>query len=84
MDFGVRDEARWSRFVQPSLHAWVEAGDPMRLIEQSASKDDPDPKALAAHGMSVRSKEADGGNPCAGMAEVRGWPTGERRNHTVP
>jgi transposase len=32
----------------------------MRLVEKEAIKDDPDPKALAAYGMLVRSKAADG------------------------
>jgi len=32
----------------------------MRLIQQSASKDDPDPKALAAYGMLVRTREVSG------------------------
>ncbi len=56
---GFEDETWWSRFERPNLHAFSEAGRPMRLIEQPKVKDDPDPKALAAYGMLVRSKEAD-------------------------
>jgi hypothetical protein len=58
---GFEDETWWSRFAQPSLHAFSEVGQPMRLIQQSAPKDDPDPKALAAYGMLVRTREVVGG-----------------------
>lgn len=53
---GFEDEtAWWSRFAQPSLHAFSEAGEPMRLVQQSASNDaDPDPKALDAHELAER------------------------------
>ena len=43
--------------TQPSLHAWAEEGQALRLIEQTATKDDPDPaariepKALACYGL---------------------------------
>lgn len=37
---------------QPSLHTWT--GEPLRLIEQSVARDDPDPKALACYGLLVR------------------------------
>lgn len=57
---GFEDECWWSRFAQPALHAFSEAGEPMRLIQQTPAKDDPDPKALCAYGMVVRSTEPDG------------------------
>lgn len=57
---GYQDETWWSRLSQPSLHAWTEAGEPLRLIEQSVPKDDPDPKALAAYGIVVRLTQPDG------------------------
>lgn len=45
---GYEDETWWSRFEQPSLHSWAEAGEPMRLLQKEAKKDDdPDPKALS-------------------------------------
>jgi transposase len=50
---GFQDETWWSRVTQPSLHTWVEAGDVQRLIEQTAPKADPDPKALACYGLLV-------------------------------
>ena len=35
----------------PSLNSWAEAGEPMRLIQQSVAKDDPDPKAISCYGL---------------------------------
>lgn len=58
---GFEDETWWSRFAQPSLHAFSQAGKPMRLVGRSQEKGDPDPKALAAYGMLVRSTEPGGG-----------------------
>jgi hypothetical protein len=40
--------------AQPRLHAWAEAERPLRLIEQTVAKADPDPKALACYGLLVR------------------------------
>ena len=53
---GFCDETWWSRFERPALAGWSEEGRPLRLVEQTPVKDDPDPKALAAYGMLVRSK----------------------------
>ena len=50
---GFEDETWWSRFEQPSLHSWVEAGEQMRLLQKEARKDDPDPKALSCYGLYV-------------------------------
>jgi hypothetical protein len=47
---GYQDETRWSRLAQPALHAWT-ADEPLRLVEQTADKTDPDPKALACYGL---------------------------------
>ncbi|HEV2122694.1 MAG TPA: transposase [Chloroflexota bacterium] len=47
---GFVDEVWWSRVAQPPLHAWA-ADQPLRLIEQTRAKDDPDPKALACYGV---------------------------------
>ena len=44
----------WSRLASPALHSWVEADQPLRLVEQTVAKDDPDPKALACYGLLVR------------------------------
>jgi hypothetical protein len=48
---GFVDEVWWSRLAQPTLHAWAEADQPLRLMEQTVAKEDPDPKALAAYGL---------------------------------
>jgi hypothetical protein len=37
---------------QPSLHTWTDQ--PLRLVEQSVAKDDPDPTALACYGLLLR------------------------------
>ncbi len=52
----------------PQMHAWTEAGEPSRLIEQSVAKNDPDPKALACYGMLVRWLGADGVRYASSMA----------------
>jgi transposase len=54
---GYEDETWWSRLARPALHAWTEAA-PLRLVEQSVAKGDPDPKALACYGLLVRSEDA--------------------------
>lgn len=49
---GFEDEVWWSRGSQPACHAW--SGDqPLRLVEQTVAKEDPDPKALACYGLLV-------------------------------
>ena len=50
---GFEDEVWWSRVTQPSLHAWADEGEVLRLVEQTVAKDDPDPKALACYGLLV-------------------------------
>lgn len=35
----------------PSLHAWSEKREPMRLVEQSVAKGDPEPKAISCYGL---------------------------------
>ena len=44
----------WSRLAQPHLHTWAELDRPLRLVEQTVAKADPDPKALACYGLLVR------------------------------
>jgi len=44
----------WSRLARPALHAWADADQPLRLVEQAVAKADPDPKALACYGLLVR------------------------------
>lgn len=46
---GFADETWWSRLARPALHTWTD--EPLRLIEQTVARDDPDPKALACYGL---------------------------------
>lgn len=48
---GFGDETWWSRLAQPSLRTWTAPDQPLRLVEQTVAKDDPDPKALACSGL---------------------------------
>jgi hypothetical protein len=48
---GFADEVWWSRFALPGMHAWQDAEQPFRLVDQSWHKADPDPKALACSGV---------------------------------
>lgn len=48
---GFLDEVWWSRFARPRLPAWQEQDHPVRLVEQTWQKGDPDPKALACYGV---------------------------------
>lgn len=48
---GFVDEVWWSRFALPRLSAWQDPDNPVRLVEQSWQKGDPDPKALACYGV---------------------------------
>src|SRR5215204_2016267 len=50
---GFCDESWWSRSALPSLHSWSEKGEPLRLLQQSVAKDDPDPKAISCYGLYV-------------------------------
>jgi DDE superfamily endonuclease len=50
---GFEDECWWSRLARPSLNSWVKEGEPLRLIEQSVAKDDPDPEAISCYGLYV-------------------------------
>ena len=48
---GFEDETWFSRFERPSMHSWADAGNPARLLEKEARKDDPEPKALSCYGL---------------------------------
>jgi transposase len=56
---GFQDEVWWSRLARPSLQAWTEEDDLLRLVEQAVAKDDPDPKALACYGLLLRADPTD-------------------------
>ena len=55
---GFEDETWWSRVAQPVLHSWTTPDQPLRLVEQTVAKDDPDPVALACYGLLVRLRES--------------------------
>jgi len=48
---GFCDETWWSRLALPTLSSWAEEGKPMRLLQKSVAKDDPDPKAISCYGL---------------------------------
>ena len=49
---GFEDECWWSRLALPTLSSWAEEGKPpMRLVQQSLAKDDPEPKAISCYGL---------------------------------
>jgi hypothetical protein len=55
---GFLDESWFSRLARPALNSWSEAGEPLRLIERSVEKDDPDPKAISScYGLYVPELE---------------------------
>jgi hypothetical protein len=48
---GFEDECWWSRLALPTLNSWTDEGKPMRLVQKSVAKDDPDPKAISCYGL---------------------------------
>ena len=54
---GFGDEVWWSRLASPELHGWQSKDAPLRLLEQTCAKDDPDAKALACYGVLVRLRQ---------------------------
>jgi hypothetical protein len=47
---GFQDETWWSRLARPELRVWA-GGEPARLHQLEADRDDPDPKALCCYGL---------------------------------
>jgi hypothetical protein len=50
---GFEDECWWSRVALPTLKAWSADGEPLRLVQRSVAKDDPEPKAISCYGLYV-------------------------------
>jgi DDE superfamily endonuclease len=50
---GFCDECWWSRLALPTLSSWSEEGEPLRLVQKSVAKDDPEPKAVSCYGLYV-------------------------------
>ncbi len=57
---GFLDEVWWSRVARPQMASWSEPGRPLRLVEQTVARRDPDPKALACYGLLVREWDGAG------------------------
>jgi transposase len=53
---GFLDEVWWRRLHDPMMHTWAEAGKPLRLVEKTPDKAEPDPKAMACYGVYLRSQ----------------------------
>jgi len=51
---GFGDEVWWSRVARPDLASWTEKDAPLRLVEQTVARGDPEPKALACYGLLMR------------------------------
>ena len=73
---GFEDECWWSRVRQPNLHSFTEAGEPLRLVEQSVEKDEPDPKAISCYGLYMPELKET-------WLRFRGRPSGERYKHAL-
>jgi transposase len=71
---GFEDETWWSRVARPALHTWALADQPLRLVEQTVAKDDPDPVALACYGLLIRGLEVHTGREEAWLRFVDGQP----------
>jgi hypothetical protein len=56
---GFLDECWWSRLALPTLSSWAEEGKPLRLIQKSVAKDDPEPKAISCYGLYVPQLEGE-------------------------
>jgi hypothetical protein len=48
---GFEDECWWSRVALPTLSAWGADGEPLRLLQRSVAKEDPEPKAISCYGL---------------------------------
>jgi hypothetical protein len=48
---GFCDECWWSRAALPTLNSWAGEDKPLRLIQRSVAKDDPEPKAISCYGL---------------------------------
>jgi hypothetical protein len=71
---GFEDETWWSRVARPALHAWAAAEQPLRLVEQTVAKDDPDPVALACYGLLVYPHPDEAAREQAWLRFVDGRP----------
>ncbi len=68
---GFEDECWWSRVALPTLNAWAEEGEPLRLIQRALAKDDPEPKAISCYGRALPATQCHRwiGRGCASWTE---------------
>jgi hypothetical protein len=71
---GFADETWWSRLARPARHAWAELDRPLRLVEQTVAKTDPEPRALACSGLLARWAAPGGWHEEAWLRFVDGRP----------
>ena len=74
---GFEDECWWSRLALPTLNGWAEEGKPLRLLQRSVAKDDPEPKAISCYGLFLPEIARH-------LAEIRGWKAREFHNDALP
>jgi len=74
---GFEDECWWSRVALPTLSSFSEEGKPMRLLQQSVAKDDPEPKAISCYGLYLPELDQTWFALC-------GWEAREFYNDSVP
>ena len=74
---GFEDECWWSRVALPTLNSLERRGEPLRLVQRSVAKDDPEPKAISCYGLYLPETRRD-------VAEIRGRQTRELHNDAVP
>jgi hypothetical protein len=48
---GFCDECWWSRVTLPPLSSWSADGKPLRLIQRTVAKEEPEPKAISCYGL---------------------------------
>jgi hypothetical protein len=79
---GFEDECWWSRLALPTLSSWAEEGKPLRLIQRSVAKDDPDrEKAVSCYGLYLPQFDQTwlrfvDGRPVSGITtQFLGWCT---------
>ncbi len=76
---GFLDECWWSRVALPTFNSWAEKGEPMRLLQRSVAKNDPEPKAVSCYGLYLPETDETwlrfvDGRPVSGITtQFLGW-----------
>jgi hypothetical protein len=56
---GFCEECWWSRLALPTLSSFSEEAEPLRLLQKSLAKEDPDPKAICCYGLYLPQLHAE-------------------------